>query len=364
MGWSTDHVDVDRWLKFYSSRRYGSYSPNAEKAWALLKTSVYQHQWSSTLKSAIVRSPGFNVPVDTSFNLSGLVDAWKLLYLAAASGEVNSTVGPFQYDLVDVGRQCLVDLFYDTYRMFVSAYNQYNPSSASSSRGDPDSIAKDLEALSAVMLEIILEVDAYLGTNVNFLLGTWIADARLAAGNAALENNFEFNARNQITMWGPDANINDYAAKEWSGLLQEYYYERWALFTNMTVASVKSRQLFNSTAYNEELLKIERQFSYETKSYPTQPSGDVIQMTKNLIEKYVPVGLAGRDYFIVEHISIPGNDILSGSKRTWTQNADQVAYLCNINPSCVGFTSDGKLKTSTSGEQFSLGNVFYAKRGE
>ena len=364
MGWSSDHIDVDRWLKFYSSRRYGSHSSSAEQAWAILKSSAYQHQWSSTLKSAIVQSPDFNVKVDMSFDMSGLIEAWKLLYQAAVSGEVNSTIGPFQYDLLDVGRQCLVDLFYDVYRIFLSTYNsvQYNSLAGNSLSGNDNSVAKDLEALSAVMLDIILEVDTYLGTNVNYLLGTWIADARLAAGNTTQASNFEFNARNQITMWGPNENINDYAAKEWSGLLQDYYYRRWALFTNMTVSTVKSSQLFNATAYNEARFKIQEQFSYETKSYPTQPSGDVVQVTKRLIEKYIPGGLAEKDYFVVQDISIPGNDILSGSKRTWTQNVDQIAYLCNINPSCIGFTLDGKLKSSTSGQIFSLGNVFYAKR--
>lgn len=363
MGWSTDYIDVNRWLKFYSSRRYGYPSSTTEKAWAILKTSAYEHQWSETLKSAIVRPPAFNIAVDTSFNVSGLTEAWRLLYEAAVNGEVNSTVGPFQYDLLDIGRQCLVDLFYDIYRMFITAYNKFQdvPQSGNIIVRSGDDIAKELEALSDVMLQIILQVDAYLGTNVNFLLGTWIADARLAAGNTTQVDNFEFNARNQITMWGPKENIIDYAAKEWSGLLKNYYYKRWALFTNMTVSAVKSRQLFNATAYNEARFKIENQFCYETKSYPTQPSGDLMQMTEYLIDKYIPVGLAEKDYYVVQDISIPGNDMLSGSTGAWTQNIDQIAYLCSINPSCMGFTLDGKLKSSTVGQVFSLGNVFYAK---
>ena len=31
----------------------------------------------------------------------------------------------------------------------------------------------------------------------------------------------EFNARNQVTLWGPNGEINDYAAKSWGGLVKK-----------------------------------------------------------------------------------------------------------------------------------------------
>ena len=34
----------------------------------------------------------------------------------------------------------------------------------------------------------------------------------------------------QITLWGYDGNILDYAAKQWSGLIRAYYLPRWSLF--------------------------------------------------------------------------------------------------------------------------------------
>ena len=33
----------------------------------------------------------------------------------------------------------------------------------------------------------------------------------------------------QITLWGPDGNILDYAAKQWSGLIRAYYLPRCLL---------------------------------------------------------------------------------------------------------------------------------------
>merc|ERR1712129_457982 len=40
------------------------------------------------------------------------------------------------------------------------------------------------------------------------------------------------NARNLITRWGPNAEISEYASREWSGLLSNYYKMRWQLFLN------------------------------------------------------------------------------------------------------------------------------------
>ena len=38
---------------------------------------------------------------------------------------------------------------------------------------------------------------------------------------------YEFNARNQLTLWGPDGQIMDYAGKQWAGLVADYYIPRW-----------------------------------------------------------------------------------------------------------------------------------------
>ena len=35
---------------------------------------------------------------------------------------------------------------------------------------------------------------------------------------------YEYNARNQITLWGPNGEIDDYAAKNWAGLIGEDFF--------------------------------------------------------------------------------------------------------------------------------------------
>ncbi len=54
-----------------------------------------------------------------------------------------------------------------------------------------------------------------LATNPNTLLGVWLSNAAAFATNANETALYEFNARNQLTLWGPTGQINDYAAKVW-----------------------------------------------------------------------------------------------------------------------------------------------------
>lgn len=102
------------------------------------------------------------------------------------------------------------------------------------------------------MLEVLADLDRLLATSPGFLLGPWLAAARTLATNdqvgrqhlvlvgwlsaetvcwqdAAL---YEFNARNQLTLWGPDGQIMDYAGKQWAGLVADYYIPRWQAGTS------------------------------------------------------------------------------------------------------------------------------------
>lgn len=60
------------------------------------------------------------------------------------------------------------------------------------------------------------------------MLGPWVAAARAAATSPAEADLLEFNARNQVTLWGPGAggpSIVDYARKQWGGLVRSYYLQ-------------------------------------------------------------------------------------------------------------------------------------------
>lgn len=356
MGWSKDKVDVDKWLHYYSSRRYGGYSKLTEEAWAVLKTSAYSYGWSGSIKSVVDRGPAFGMSVDTRFNVTGLVRAWELLYRAVTSKQVESTVGPYQYDIVDIGRQCLVDLFYDIYRMFQISYDKYDINGVNTT--------SELLPLMDGLLELLNDLDRYLNTDTNFLLGHWIADARNSAPDgspAYVRDNIEFNARNQITMWGPNQNIEDYASKEWAGLVGGYYYPRWKLFLSQVVGAVSKGVNFNSIVYRDERFQLESEFSYSlSPTFPVQPSGDVMVVATELLKKYVP------DNAVDEFTAKPDTDMnghdLFGGKGPWTRDTRQVAYLCLLQPSCLGFNSEGIMMDTSGPLVLSPGVTMFLKK--
>lgn len=50
-------------------------------------------------------------------------------------------------------------------------------------------------------------MDRVLSSSSDFLLGTWLEQAKQMATTDAERQLFEINARNQITIWGPKAQI-------------------------------------------------------------------------------------------------------------------------------------------------------------
>ena len=68
------------------------------------------------------------------------------------------------------------------------------------------------------LLTLVSEVDMLLASNSRFLLGSWIESARSWATSEEEARLFDFNARNLVTLWGPNGEITDYASKSWAKL--------------------------------------------------------------------------------------------------------------------------------------------------
>ena len=112
----------------------------------------------------------------------------------------------FRFDLVDISRQFLVNFAGELYADVMEAYQ-----------------AKDILSLAGFKLEFINllnTLDTILGSNEHFLLGRqWLNPAKSIPGaNDEDKIQYEYNARNQITLWGPEQNIRkdviDYAGNK------------------------------------------------------------------------------------------------------------------------------------------------------
>lgn len=58
------------------------------------------------------------------------------------------------------------------------------------------------------LLTLLLDLNDLLATDEHFLLGRWLESAKSLATNERECQQYEYNARNQITLWGPSGNVH------------------------------------------------------------------------------------------------------------------------------------------------------------
>ena len=84
---------------------------------------------------------------------------------------------------------------------------------------------------------------------------------------------YEYNARIQITLWGPTGEFDDYANKMWSGLVNDYYKPRWELFIEEIVDAIRQGKRLDNNAFAKRLLERETAWTQGRKKISLQTSG-------------------------------------------------------------------------------------------
>lgn len=278
LAWRKEPVNLSKWVSLYASRRYGSTQENLSAAWRLLLSSVYNctvPHYKNHNHSPLVRRPSLHMNTGLWYNPLDLYKAWKLMVEVAPSLMSKET---FQYDLVDVTRQVLQVLTTSFYQDIVDAFQKQKL---------PDL----LTAGGVLVYDLLPELNRLLNSNRNFLLGTWLEQARSLALDEKEAHLYDMNARNQITLWGPSGEILDYANKEWGGLIADYYAQRWGLFVNTLVECLDSGRPFKQDTFNQAVFQIERGFIYNNRRYPIKPQGDTYEIVHSIFLKYYPQAL-------------------------------------------------------------------------
>lgn len=179
-----------------------------------------------------------------------------------------------RYDLVDVTRQSLQLIAINIYYEVLSGYHNKSKT--------------EVQTAATKLFQLFTDMDAILSSNQYFLLGHWLNSAKAVATNAQESKLYEYNARNQITLWGPRGNIDDYANKMWGGLVNSYYKPRWQLFESFLLDAIAHGTPFDSSKFNAAVLEHETQWTHDTSSFPDSPVGDTLTIAKNLHAKYRP----------------------------------------------------------------------------
>jgi alpha-N-acetylglucosaminidase len=129
-------------------------------------------------------------------------------------------------------------------------------------------------------------MDTLLASREEYLLGKWITDAKRWGSNETEKNNLEWNARRFITLWGETDWIDDYAGKEWSGLLSDFYAVRWKNYLDKTIEDMQHGRDIEHETMTDNIFNWAYNWSSQKKKYPSEPSGNSIELSRMLLEKY------------------------------------------------------------------------------
>lgn len=274
--WNDKPIDLNVWLPSYLRNRYGTVNSNTLQAWEILKKTAYNgKEIRDGAESIITGRPTLDsvarwTKTRLNYSREDFLHAWD--YFVKAIDDCSQSDG-FQYDLVDVTRQALANYGFPLQKKWVNAYRQ-----------------KDLESFkkySSQFLELFDDMDKLLATRKDFLLGTWIADARSWGTNDQEKALYERNARDLITLWG-DANspLHEYSCRQWSGLLTDFYKVRWQKFFVEIEKALLAGKEVDMAGFEKEISTWEWQWVNTQQNFATTPSGNSIEIAKQLYSKY------------------------------------------------------------------------------
>lgn len=85
---------------------------------------------------------------------------------------------------------------------------------------------------------------------------------------------------NQITLWGDSGEINDYAAKQWAGLVKDYYYERWLMFTDRVELALTSGTPIDFSQFESDIRArdIAWNLNQNTTQWSAVPTGQQVRL--------------------------------------------------------------------------------------
>ena len=244
--WKSEPVDPGAWLHSYARRRYGAESENANKAWDILLNTAYKSETDGTEASSMIcarpairpkksgPNGGFLIP----YAPAELLEAWTLLLKDANKLKASDA---YRFDVADLGRQVLANYAQVLRPRIAAAWDK-----------------KDLAAFDqacAAFDQLLLDVDTLIHPRPEYSFAKWVADARAHGTTDEEKNLYDKNARCLVTLWGPikdkDPVIQDYAWREWSGLIKDYYLPRWQMHHAML-----RQHLVDKTPYTENGLKL------------------------------------------------------------------------------------------------------------
>lgn len=269
MGWYRDIYDVKQWFQTYATVRYGEKDQRLLLAWQIFLSTVYSFKDLEMMRGKYTfnRRPSTRLHPWIWYNEALFNEGVQLLL------EPKLTNALYHNDVVDVTRQFLQNTADRLYLSIMNAYTSRN--------------LNTLKYLATLFQKLLNDIDRLLRTDKHFLLGRWLESAKALAKTSLERHKYEYNARNQITLWGPQGQIVDYANKQWAGVVQDYFLPRWKLFLSEMMQALETNSTLNEGKVRDKIFKsVELPFCTDNKPYPTEPEGDPNQVAQELFNDW------------------------------------------------------------------------------
>lgn len=271
--WNINTTD-EQWMSNLADRHVGKQDEQARKAFRMLYDSIYIDNAAlgqATLTNArptLTGHSSWTTNPQIVYKNKTLFSLWETLLKVE-----NCKRDAYLFDVVNIGRQLLGNHFQDVRDQFTRAYD-----------------AKDLATMKAKAAEmnvIFADMELLLTNHSAFSLHKWITSAREFGHDDVSKSYYEQNARNLLSTWGGRGiDLNDYANRGWSGLVSSYYAPRWKMFTDEVIAAVESHKPFDDKKIQEQIKDFEFEWMQSTTPIQETPKGDVVNIGRQLIEKY------------------------------------------------------------------------------
>ena len=210
VAWSDRSIDLDQWLEGYCKSRYDGYPDAMKKCWQLLLKSVYTEPHGNVRFAFQIRpslSPRGEVKGGPEFD-----DAVQLFQSCAPKLGASQL---YRNDLIELVVQ-YAGVTVDTLLRKAGEFH----------RKAQFGLRDTMVAQSLLLMD---QIDALLASRPDRRLERWIDYAKQWAKSQKQKEYYESDAKRQVTVWGgPD--LSEYAAKVWSGLIRDYYAQRWKLY--------------------------------------------------------------------------------------------------------------------------------------
>lgn len=267
-------LSPDEWLKKQLIIRYGTCPDHTFEAWKIMRDEIYIGDTEKVAReSALLSRPSLTVtrvssfsPNEFSYDIERLFEVFRLLMQDFGKIDVSE---PYRLDIVDIARQSLA---YRGWKYIEGIQNSYRC-------GDDVLFERNVDMLMALYdaMEKLLCCDRHT------MLGSWLELAKANGTTPAEKAYFEFLARTLITVWGDRAGATtlfDYAAREWSGMIEDYYRPRWQSYINILRRSLmEGKEPMEYNRYDAEYF-----FTTLSDEYPTVPYGNLNQALKHILE--------------------------------------------------------------------------------